>query len=84
MERVLTHFIGKPPTQFQRENYLPMIEGLLKKYSNLRKDKIDATVQKQIMDTISLSFHKDFKRFKLEFSHPILNIYLSPLNLDMC
>nr|CAD2177207.1 unnamed protein product [Meloidogyne enterolobii] len=76
MERVLTHVIGKPPTDFQRENYLPMIEGLLKKYSYLRKDKIDTTVQKQIIDSISLSFHKDFKRFKLEFSHPNIK-YLS-------
>nr|CAD2191398.1 unnamed protein product [Meloidogyne enterolobii] len=76
MERVLTHVIGKPPTDFQRESYLPMIEGLLKKYSYLRKDKIDATVQKQIIDSISLSFHKDFKRFKMEYSHPNIK-YLS-------
>nr|CAD2200792.1 unnamed protein product [Meloidogyne enterolobii] len=79
MERVLTHVIGKPPTDFQRENYLPMIEGLLKKYSYLRKDKIDATVQKKIIDSINLSFHKDFKRFKMEYSHPnIKYISFSP------
>nr|CAD2201861.1 unnamed protein product [Meloidogyne enterolobii] len=53
-----------------------MMEGLLKKYSSLRKDKIDTTVQKQIIDSISLYFHNDFKRFKLEFSHPNIK-YLS-------
>nr|CAD2181254.1 unnamed protein product [Meloidogyne enterolobii] len=76
MERVLIYVLGKTPTNSQRENYLPMMEGLLKKYSSLRKDKIDTNVQKQIIDSISLYFHNDFKRFKLEFSHPNIK-YLS-------
>uniref|UniRef100_A0A1I8BSI8 Uncharacterized protein n=1 Tax=Meloidogyne hapla TaxID=6305 RepID=A0A1I8BSI8_MELHA len=76
MERVLIYILGKKPTQAHREAYLPLKDGYLKKYSSLRRDKIDTTVQKQIIDSISLYFHNDFKRFKVEFSHPNIK-YLS-------
>nr|CAD2180291.1 unnamed protein product [Meloidogyne enterolobii]CAD2192550.1 unnamed protein product [Meloidogyne enterolobii] len=76
MEQVLTKILGKTPTRQARINYLPNMPALLRQYGRLKKDKIDSSVQKQIIDAIEIFYHADFERFKVKFNHPKIK-YLS-------
>uniref|UniRef100_A0A914LLF1 Uncharacterized protein n=2 Tax=Meloidogyne TaxID=189290 RepID=A0A914LLF1_MELIC len=76
MEHVLTKILGKTPTRQARINYLPNMPALLRQYGRLKKDKIDPSVQKQIIDAIEIFYHVDFERFKVKFNHPKIK-YLS-------
>nr|CAD2177234.1 unnamed protein product [Meloidogyne enterolobii] len=70
-ERVLTHVLanlGQKITPQARINYLPNMPILVKKYGKV--NKVDATTQKQIIDSIELFYHSDFERFKVTFTHP--------------
>nr|CAD2172675.1 unnamed protein product [Meloidogyne enterolobii] len=76
MEQILTKILGRTPTRQARINYLPNMPALLRQYGRLKKDKVDASVQKQIIDSIEILYHKDFERFKVQFSHTSIK-YLS-------
>nr|CAD2188574.1 unnamed protein product [Meloidogyne enterolobii] len=76
MEQILTKILGKTPTRQARINYLPNMPALLRQYGRLKKDKIDSSVQKQIIDAIEIFYHVDFERFKVKFNHPKIK-YLS-------
>nr|CAD2199654.1 unnamed protein product [Meloidogyne enterolobii] len=70
-ERVLTLVLanlGQKVTPQTRINYLPNMPILVKKYGKV--NKVDATTQKQIIDSIELFYHSDFERFKVTFTHP--------------
>uniref|UniRef100_A0A914KT95 Uncharacterized protein n=1 Tax=Meloidogyne incognita TaxID=6306 RepID=A0A914KT95_MELIC len=67
MEQILTTVLGRTPTRQARINYLPNMPALLRQYGRLKKDKVDASVQKQIIDSIEILYHKDFERFKLGY-----------------
>jgi len=76
MEQILTKILGRTPTRQARINYLPNMPALLRQYGRLKKDKVDASVQKQIIDSIEILYHKDFERFKVLFNHTSIK-YLS-------
>nr|CAD2172894.1 unnamed protein product [Meloidogyne enterolobii] len=76
MEQILTKILGRTPTRQARINYLPNMPALLRQYGRLKKDKVDASVQKQIIDSIEILYHKDFERFKVQFTHTSIK-YLS-------
>nr|CAD2203484.1 unnamed protein product [Meloidogyne enterolobii] len=76
MEQILTTVLGRTPTRQARINYLPNMPALLRQYGRLKKDKVDASVQKQIIDSIEILYHKDFERFKVQFTHTSIK-YLS-------
>nr|CAD2197508.1 unnamed protein product [Meloidogyne enterolobii] len=76
MEQILTKILGRTPTRQARINYLPNMPALLRQYGRLKKDKVDASVQKQIIDSIEILYHKDFERFKVQFNHTSIK-YLS-------
>ncbi|KAF7636006.1 hypothetical protein Mgra_00004587 [Meloidogyne graminicola] len=75
-EMIITQILGRPPSKAQRVDYLPNMPVLRLKYGKLKKDKIDGSVQKQIIDSINLSYLFDFERFKVTFNHPKIK-YLS-------
>nr|CAD2197232.1 unnamed protein product [Meloidogyne enterolobii] len=74
MERILTMIIKRKPTKAIRENYRENMPALIRQYGKI--GKLDDTMKKKIIDSVTINFLNDFDRFKVTLNHPAIK-YIS-------